>query len=109
MCCEWLGTDPEPLFATLAANLVESETAHQIKQKSKKAAVKLGINLLNSSNQPSAPRWELCLTLDCLKNCEIAKIGSLAKILNQKKVKNLAHVRLQVHRDKLKDYAMLEK
>ena len=76
-------------------------------QKSKDRPEIFGINLLNSSKQPIASRWELWFTLDFLKNFDIENIGSLAKILNRKKVKNLGHLRLRVRRDKLNVCAML--
>ncbi len=76
-------------------------------QQSKDRPEILGINLLNSSKQPIASRWELWVTLDFLKSFEIEKIGSGAKVLNRKRVKNLGHVRLQGRRDKLNVCAML--
>ena len=69
----------------------------------------LGINLLNKQKWSTASRWEPFFTANFLKNFETEKIGSPAKILKSKKVKNLGHLRLQVRRDKLNGCTMLDK
>ena len=96
-------------FSITDADRIENLASHRMNQKYRNRPAILGINLLISSKQPIMSRWEFYFTLDHLKNFEIEKIGSPAKILKQNKVKNLGHLRLQVRRDKLNGCAMLDK